>query len=341
MAAEKKHPELLVGTFFLIGLVLLGALILQFGRFGERFSSSYSLTLIVDDAAGIIKGSEIRMGGAKIGRVKKLPELTDDALVKIELAIHHNIKLPEGSLLGVSSASLLGDKMITVTPPKNKSGIFIEPDTVIMGAGPSGLDAIQSNAEILSRDARKLMEGAGVTLKKVDGAVDDLRETSQQLTLTIRKVNESVLKPENLAQVDVALRNFTDTSEQLKKASLEIEPAVVDARKAIQSIEKAAAGAEKTFVGIDKRVEELSPTFAELPKATKAITQAANKANATMDQVVKGNGLLGTLTNDNEVSTDAKSFIRNLKERGILRYQDGESVYTADDPRNRFRGKRR
>jgi phospholipid/cholesterol/gamma-HCH transport system substrate-binding protein len=340
MATEKKHPELLVGTFVLFGCLLLGSLILQFGRFGDKFTDTYSLTLIVDDAAGIIKGSEIRMGGAKIGRVENLPELTDEAHVKIDLLVDDRIKIPEGSMLGVASASLLGDKMIVVTPPKVKTGGFIAPDTIIRGSGPTGLDAIQSNAEILSHEARNLMEGAGVTLKKVDGAVDDMREASQQLTQAIKKVNESVLKPENLAQVDTALRNFTETSEQLKKTSVELEPALADARRAIQSIEKAADGAEKTFAKADQRIDELGPAFAELPKATRAITQAANKANTTMDQVVKGNGLLGTLTNDNEVSTDAKAFIRNLKERGILRYQDKESVHPADDPRNRFRGRR-
>jgi len=341
MVAEQKKSELYVGTFFLIGLVLLGSLILQFGRFGEKFHETYALSLIVDDAAGIIKGSEIRMGGAKIGRVAHLPVLNDDALVEIDLRIDERIKIPQGATLGVASASLLGDKMIIVTPPKEKTGSFIEADTVIMGTGPSGLDAIQSNAEILSRDARKLMDGAAGTLKKVDGAIDDIREASQHLSKTLEKVNTSVLKEENLSQVDQTIASFRVTSQNFQKVSQEMEPAIADARRAIVSMEKAAAGAEKTLAKIDQRVDELGPTLAELPKATKAITQAANKANDTMDKVVQGDGLLGTLTHDDEVSTDAKAFIRNLKERGILRYQDGESVHPADDPRNRFRGKRR
>lgn len=341
MAAKQKNPAVYVGAFFLIGLLLLGALIVQFGRFGERFLQSYSLTLIVDDAAGIIKGSEIRMGGAKIGRVARIPVLTEDAHVRIDLEIDQRIKIPEGSTLGVASASLLGDKMIVVTPTKDQSGAFIEADTTIIGTGPSGLDAIQSNAEILSRDARKLMDGAAVTLKKVDGAIDDIRDASQHLSQTLKKVNESVLKTENLAHIDQTLSNFNQTSANLKKVSAEIEPVIADAQRAIGAIEKAASGAEKTFAKVDQRVDELEPTFAELPKAAKAITQAANKANATMDKVVQGNGLLGTLTHDGEVSADAKSFIRNLKERGILRYKDGEPVHPEDDPRNRFRGKRR
>lgn len=341
MPENEKRSEVLVGTFLLLGLILLGGLIFQFGRFGDRFHGYYTLTLVVDDAAGIIKGSEIRMGGAKIGKVVTLPELTDDAHVRIDLGIDERIKIPDGSTLSVASASLLGDKMIIVTPPKTQTGQFIAEDSVIAGGGPSGLDAIQSNAEILSRDARKLMEGAAGTLHKVDLAIDDIRSASQNLSQTLEKVNLSVLKPENLAKVDQAIDHFAQTSAAWEKASQEMQPTLVDARKAIASIEKAATGAQGTFAKVNQRVDELGPTLKELPAATKAIARAAEKANDTMDQVQQGNGLLGTLANDKEVSADAKAFIRNLKERGVLRYQDGESLRPEDDPRNRFRGKRR
>ena len=52
-----------------------------------------------------------------------------------------------------------------------------------------------------------------------------------------------------------------------------------------------------------------------------------------------GEGLLGTLAYDREVSDDAKAFVRNLKQQGILRYRDKETP--EEDPRNRFRGRRR
>ena len=341
MATDQKHSELLVGAFCLVGLMLLGSLILQFGSFGERFNKSYRLTLLVDDAAGIIKGSEVRMGGAKIGRVARLPVLTEDVNVQIDLLIESRFRIPEGSTLGVASATLLGDKMIIVTPSTQQTGRFIPADTVIAGSGPSGLDAIQSNAEILSRDARKLMVGATTTLQTVDAAIAEIRTSSEELTKTLKKVNESILKPDNLALVDGAIQNVNLSTVEWKKVSADLAPAMQDARKAIQAMEKAAVGAERTLGKIDQRVDDLGPTLAELPLATKAIAQAANKANETMDHVVKGQGLLGTLTHDDQVSADAKSFIRNLKERGILRYQDGESLHPADDPRNRFRGKRR
>ena len=38
--------------------------------------------------------------------------------------------------------------------------------------------------------------------------------------------------------------------------------------------------------------------------------------------------------------TDAKVFVRNLRRYGILRYRNDE-IPPEDDPRNRYRGKRR
>jgi phospholipid/cholesterol/gamma-HCH transport system substrate-binding protein len=341
VANEKKRTEVLVGVFLLLGLLLLGGLIVQFGRFGDRFQNYYPLTLIVEDAAGIIKGSEIRMGGAKIGRVGSLPELTDDSHVKISLEIDDRIKLPQGSTLNVASASLLGDKMIVVIPPDQKSGDFIGHGSVIAGGGPSGFDAIQSNAESLTRDATKLMDGVSITLKKVDLAIDDISIASRHLSQTLEKVNQSILKEQNLSRVDETIASFAKTSEQFEKASAEIQPAIVDARRTIATIEKAAAGAEQTFTKVNQRIDELKPALQGIPRATQAITRVAEKASATLDKVDQGDGLLGALASDKEVSADAKAFIRNLRERGVLRYQDGAELHPADDPRNRFRGVRR
>jgi phospholipid/cholesterol/gamma-HCH transport system substrate-binding protein len=341
MTNDRKKTELLVGTFLLLGLVLLSALIVQFGRFGERFHDSYNMTLIVDDAAGIIKGSEVRMGGAKIGRVTRLPVLNEDATVQIDLSINKQISIPEGSSLGVASASLLGDKMIIVTPPKKLTGRSMQANSVIQGSGPSGLDAIQTNAESLSRDAGELMAGATKTLANVDQAVVEIRQASVELREAIEKVNDSILKQQNLDAIDQSLANFRSTTEHWNAFSAELPATLGEARRAIGSMEQAAKSAHQTLTKVDQRVEELAPAFVELPKATAAISAAALKASETMDHVAEGKGLLGTLANDDEVSTDAKAFIRNLKERGILRYQDGESLHPADDPRNRFRGRRR
>lgn len=341
MGESKRRTELWVGVFVFIGLALLGGLAVQFGRFSERFRGKYQMMVVFDDASGLIKGSEIRMGGARIGKVAEHPELNANVKVQVVMSIDEPIRIPENSMIQIASATLLGDKMIVITPPEggNTTGRYLQAGAVLRGGGPSGLDAIQNNAEAVSRDARRLMQEAESTFLKLDSAVDDVRIVTGRLADTLEKVNESILSETNLKRIDGTLDNFEKTTAEWAKASAGLEPTITDARNAIQAIEKAAASADGTFTRAGDRIDQLEPALRDVPKAVASISRAADKAGQALDRVESGEGLLGTLAYDRDVSNDARAFIRNLKQQGILRYRDKETP--EDDPRNRFRGRRR
>jgi phospholipid/cholesterol/gamma-HCH transport system substrate-binding protein len=341
MGESKAKTELWVGVFVFIGLALLGGLIVQFGRFSDRMRGKYQLTVVFDDAAGLIKGSEIRMGGARIGKVAESPELNSETKVQVIMSIDDAIKIPENSQIQIASATLLGDKMIVITPPEpgERTDRSLQEGAVLRGGGPSGLDAIQNNAEAVSRDARRLMQEAEATFLKLDSAVDDIRTATAGLNKTLDKINNSVMSEDNLKHVDGILGNLDTATAEWAKASAKLDPTVTDARDAIQAIKKAAETADITLANADERIDELKPALQEVPKAVASISRAADKAGQALDRVESGDGLLGTLAYDREVSDDAKAFIRNLKQQGILRYRDKETP--EEDPRNRFRGRRR
>ena len=328
MSEPKKNTEALVGVFIFVGLALLGILIVQFGRFGDRFVNKYELTVVFADAAGLIKGSEVRMGGAKIGKVSNTPALNEQTQVEVELEIVDKIKIPEGSLFQIASATILGDKLVIVTPPEEPYSAYIKPDTLIVGGGPSGLDAIQDNAVAVSRDARRLLTQAEATIGKIDNAIGDFRTATQELTVTLQKVNRSVLSEDNLNKIDATLAN-------LEQASGSLPDTVDGAKDAIASFKRATESAEQTFAQATERIEELEPALKDVPKAVASISRAADQAASTLSKVESGDGLIGTLAYDKEVSDDAKTFIKNLKQQGILRYRDKEQP--ENDPRTRFR----
>src|SRR5438270_641638 len=72
---SEKSLELKVGAFVLAGLAVLAALVVQFGRLGEGFKTYYGLTVRFPDASGLLKGSDVLLAGAKIGRVSGGPRL--------------------------------------------------------------------------------------------------------------------------------------------------------------------------------------------------------------------------------------------------------------------------
>lgn len=329
MPAAKKRTEVLVGLFLFIGFAMLSGLVLQFGKFSDRLRGQYALTVVFDDASGVIKGSEVRMGGAKIGQVADLPELNDSVQVEVRLAIRQAIRIPAGSTFQINSATLLGDKLIVVIPPVDRSLGYIEPDSRLMGAGLTGLDALQNNAESVGKDAVRMMKQAEETLAKVDGAVADIQSASKQLGEAVGKINRSILADKNLAHLETTLANLATTSGDWKTASAKLEPTLAEAREAIQAVRDAAAGAEKTLKSADQALAEARPALTKLPTAVDNFSNTTAKAGEALDRMKRGEGLLGALATDNDVALDAKAFMSNLRRHGILHYRDST---TKPDP---------
>ena len=334
MAGSHSRTETLVGLFLLIGLAMLGGLVFTFGNFDDRFAGRYTITVVFEDASGLIKGSEVRMGGARIGKVGDTPRLTDQVKVEVPLDIIDDIRIPQGAEFRIASASILGDKLIVITPPAKPAKGTIAPGSVVTGSGTAGLDAIQDNAVALSAEAKRLLAGADTTLKHIDGAVADIREATTALKETLGKLNDGVLSAENLDHLAATLKN-------LDRVSAGLEPVLADAREAIGGVKSAADGARETFDKASARIDELEPALKDVPGAVASLSRAADQAAETLERVEDGKGLLGTLAYDEGVSDDARTFIRNLRRDGILRYRDEEHEGPEDDPRARFRSRRR
>jgi phospholipid/cholesterol/gamma-HCH transport system substrate-binding protein len=330
---SEKRNELAVGIFLFIGMVLLGGLIIQFGRFEDYFSGQYKITVVFDDASGLIKGSDVRMGGARIGRVSKLPALTEAVQVEVELAINKDTHIPVGSTFQIESATLLGDKLVVVIPPERMTGAFIEPGSSHRGTAPAGIGELQSQAAVLSRDVGRILSKVENTMGKIDLAVGEIQAASMQLNESLAKVNRSVLAEDNLTRFDTTISNLADITAEWKQSSVKLSPTLDEARAAIAAIKSAA---DKT----DAAIAELKPALEGVPAAVGNISTAAKKAGNVIDRIDEGKGLLGTVAHDEEVSTDAKVFINNLRRYGILRYRN-QPMTPEEDPRNRFRGKRR
>jgi phospholipid/cholesterol/gamma-HCH transport system substrate-binding protein len=330
MPTVKKQTELFVGLFIFTGLALLGGLVLQFARFSDHLRGHYRLTIVFDDASGVIKGSEIRMGGARIGEVASLPELNAAVQVEVALSITSGIDIPAGSTFRINSATLLGDKLIVVVPPDDKTGGFIPPDSRLAGAGPTGLDAIQNNAEIVSRDVVRILTETEATLAKVDSAVDDIKAASKRLNESLAKVNDSLLAENNLTNFSTTLENLTATTGKWKETSEKLDPTLKEARAAIQEIRNAAAGTQKTLTTAEQTLAEMKPTIRKLPNTIEEFTRTTGKASNALDRMERGEGLLGALASDNDVALDAKAFMRNLRQYGIFRYRDSMAKQPAD-----------
>ena len=332
MATNSKKTETLVGLFLFLGLAMLGTIVLLFGNIGDLFKKRYEIKVNFVEAPGIIKGSTVRLRGAKIGQVAAKPLLIGGSRIQVVLEIDESFRIEEGSKFQISQASLLGDKEILITAPIAGSQEFIEPGSEVMGSLPGGLDLLQSEAEGIAENTRQVIVQAQNALVKIEDSVDEIKKVARQISETMDKVNDQILSGENLENFGGSLANLEQASASFVKLGEKLEPMVDDVSITINEV-------RQTNQSVKAAIESVGPALDDVPRVLSSIERTANTAAAALEKVDDENGALGALVSDKELKTDMKDFVRNLKERGILRYKDEEEK--EEDPRDRFRGRRR
>lgn len=236
MNEQDRGLELKVGIFVAIGLAILAALVVQFGRLGEGFKAYYGITVHFTDASGLLKGSDVLLGGAKIGQVAGPPRLvTSGGGVDVPLRIYDYVKIATGSSITVGSSGLLGDRFVALTPPAGKPATFVAKGARVEGTREKGLDDLTKEGGALIKDLRG-------TVAKIDTAVsrlndqalsqanmDHLKETFDNLSKTSAAFAESSKK------IDGVIEKADGTMGSAKEAAEKLQLAVGDARKTIQS----------------------------------------------------------------------------------------------------------
>ncbi len=111
---QKNIIETLMG-----GVILLVAgvfMAFAYNGSGMRMEDGYNVNANFSNASGIALGSDVRIGGIKVGTVNNLTLDSDSYEAVISMQIRSATKIPKDSSASVVSSGLLGEKYIQITP---------------------------------------------------------------------------------------------------------------------------------------------------------------------------------------------------------------------------------
>src|SRR5213595_722965 len=212
MNRHERGLEFKVGIFVFVGLAMLGALVVQFGRLGEGFKTYYALTVRFNDASGLLKGSDVLLAGARIGKVADGPRLNREGGVDVPLKIYDYIKIPEGAKFTVGSSGLLGDRFVNVVMPPGQRKAFLAPNAHISGARETGIDDITREGGALLGDLRG----------------------------TVQKLNQETLSSENMQNLKASMEHLNQATSALAQSSKKLDGVVDQAGSTMTSAKEAA-----------------------------------------------------------------------------------------------------
>jgi phospholipid/cholesterol/gamma-HCH transport system substrate-binding protein len=227
MNRHERGLEFKVGAFVFIGFATLAALVVQFGRVGEGFKTYYPLTVHFTDASGLLKGSDVLLGGARIGRVSGGPHLVPNGPgVAVPLRIYDYVRIPVGSKFMVGSSGLLGDRFVTVTPPVGTPTAYITKNAVINGTRETGFDDLTHEGSAL---------------------VNDLRGTVQKIDTTLNRLNQDTLSDANVENLKSSMENLNHATGALAESSKKLDGVIEQADSTMVSAKKAADNLQKVL----------------------------------------------------------------------------------------------
>jgi len=284
MTSEDRATQTKVGIFILIGLVTIAMMLVYFGRLGEGVRSYYNLRVEFSNAAGLLRGAEVLLAGAKIGRVATDPVILPNMEgIFVELKIFGDVKIPGASEFAIGSSGLLGDKFVVINLKKNaKESPPIAPGSTIHGVNEAG--------------------GLGGMAEDAGALVEELRTTVANVNSVVKKLDNGILSEEGVASLRDTLKNLQTTSASLATASTKVDAVVAHADTAIQS-------GQETMNSARKAADELQRALADIRSVVRDIKE--------------GQGALGMLISNRETAENLRALVANLRQYGILWYRDG------------------
>ncbi len=326
MEERDKKSELLVGLFLSVGLLLLGVLILQFSSIRELFKGTYDITLPLADASGIKEGSPVMLGGSRIGKVSKTPQLNSTFTgVTILLDIYKNKRIPKDSKFSLGTSGLLGDAFIEIKTTGKETNQYFDENVTIPEeniAKKSGLGGLQEAAEQVS--------------KKADIVIKDLQDTIHDVRTTLKKINEGALSDDSVKDLKETFKHLNSLITRLDEKTLgeqtgtDIKEVIASFKSAAKSLDDSIKKMEPAFGKVDGVVEKANKAMTSAESAMKSIDKSATTIGEVTKDLRSGNGLLPALLRDEQLKNELKSLITNMRQHGILFYRD-KAGKTKDD----------
>jgi phospholipid/cholesterol/gamma-HCH transport system substrate-binding protein len=304
MSNNRKGAEFFVGLFLLIGLGMIAAMVLIFGRVAQGMQKLYPITVEFPNASGLVKGCDVLISGARVGMVAEAPRLVDEHYaVAVELTINEAVKIPRTSNFQIRTNGMLGDAYIDVVPPRNYTEAdYARPGETIAGSKIGGFDELTSKGgELIDRLNAEI-------LTKLAGSLDEIKAATNNL-------NERLLTEKNLKNVEDTFANLKEASAEFKKASKDLDGVMSKAGEAIDSV-------KTTMKTADTSAVELKLALGDLRKTADTATKTIESAKGLIQKAAAGEGTFGRLVSDPQMGADLKALISNMRRSGVLFYKD-------------------
>jgi phospholipid/cholesterol/gamma-HCH transport system substrate-binding protein len=245
-------------------LVVIVAVFLAYNaNNGLPFVSTYNLKARVPNADALVKGNEVRIGGVRVGVVKKVVpvQLADGKVAaELSLSLDKNAEpLPVDSTITIRPKSALGLKFLQVTPGDSTKGFKAGETIPVTAAKPEPVDIDQffDMFDEKTRDAiRQNLSGFGNALAGRGPQLNEAIGALRRLVVSGQPILRKIVEPST---------NFAGFWRSLEALSATVAPVAETQAQMFVALDRTfAAFARVSRPFIQETIEKSPPTLDEV-----------------------------------------------------------------------------
>jgi phospholipid/cholesterol/gamma-HCH transport system substrate-binding protein len=184
---DERSIQRTVGIFVFAGILVTCALILHFGKVGDRFRGGSPVTIEFANAGGLVRGAQVLFAGVPVGKVEGIRLRPDGSGVDVDVDLFEKTGIRRDARFLIKQSGFLGDKHIVVLAVSS-SAPFLTGGERLRGTDPFDFTDAASQA--------------GEAIRKLNAAVD--------------KFSDAMLDAKTLGDLKAGVRNFSDLGGKLQ-----------------------------------------------------------------------------------------------------------------------------
>lgn len=271
-------PETRVGLVTIVALVFLVGLVAFLRGSGLWGPQGYELHVVMQDAAGMERGTPVRMSGVMVGQVSRVG-LTGGNRARVTIMIRPGVAIPSGSRFQPAATGLVGERYLAITPPRTDAAPL-----------PAGTEVQGEEPLSLERLGRRL------------------EEVADRITELVGNANELISDPQMREDLRAALRNARETTALAKET-------VAQARIVAGTVRRAGDTFEATAVRIRTIVDrDVAAIAGDLRSMAEHLETSSERVKAFVDETADGGKLSADIRATAASLRDAGERIRQMTE---------------------------
>jgi phospholipid/cholesterol/gamma-HCH transport system substrate-binding protein len=142
---KKINYKVRLGIFISLGIAVFIFAIYFIGEKQQLFRSTFRLSGVFKDVAGLQVGNNVRLSGINVGTIDNITIISDTS-VRVVLFVDENTRqfIKKDAVASIGSEGLMGNKVLVLSPGTGGKKI-IENDDVIATSQPTDIDDIMKS----------------------------------------------------------------------------------------------------------------------------------------------------------------------------------------------------